>query len=168
MVLSVLDINKNKENEVKYNDHKFVKIGNRWTTYINNNKITVAYLPKDVENINVDVSYGDLSYATKIYLSYNPEQALLTPVQELMLNKNIIGIAQQFVLACPSDNELCKSENLPIKACRDASDSTGVVLFELANNTNIEFNNNCLQLTGTPEEITKIIDKLTLKRLGII
>ena len=170
MVLSVLEYGSNKddENEIKYNNYKFTMENNRWTTYVNNNKISFAYPPRDLENTNADVNYNDLLYATKIYLSYNPEQISPIPVQEFMLNKNILGIQSQLVLACPIDNELCKSESLPIKACNDADESTGVILMEISNKSSIDFSNNCLQFHGSQDDIIKTIDKLVLKRLGIM
>ena len=170
MVLSVLEFgNQGNEETIKYNGHKFTKINDRWVTYVNNNKIALLYNPKDVEDAKADADYGSLLMSAKTYFSFDQSQpALFLPANELMLNKNILGITSQLILACPSDNEACEAKNLPIKTCDDASVSTGIILFETANETSMSFKNNCLKFQGTQEGINKLLTRLVLKRLGIV
>ncbi|MBS3095311.1 hypothetical protein J4231_01405 [Candidatus Woesearchaeota archaeon] len=169
MVLSVLDLNKNNEDEASYNGYEFTRANGLWVTYINDQRLQLKYLPQDLENISADISYGNLLLAEKIYFSFDPEnQALFPPANEFLGKKNLIGIAQQLTLACPYDNNACKSQNLPVKSCSDANDKTSVILMEYSNSTSIIMESNCLRISGTQEGITKVIEKLILKRFGII
>ena len=163
MVLSVLDLNTNDGEKLKYNGYKFVKINNKWVTYINNNPVYFDYSPNNLEQINADVNYGSMLQASKLYLSFDQEQT-----RELMKDKNILGFAGQLVLACPVDSEACKTQNLPLKNCNDADVSTGIILIISSNDTSIMFSNNCLELKGSHDDLIKIINKLVLKRLGIM
>lgn len=169
MVLSVLDLNKNDGEKLKYNGYKFVKINNKWVTYINNNPIYFDYPPNDLGLINADVKYESLLQASKIYISFDQEQpGLLLPARELMQDKNILGFAGQLIIACPVDSEACKTQNLPLKNCNDADGSTGIILLTYLNESSVMFSNNCLELKGSHDDLIKIINKLVLKRLGIM
>jgi len=46
--------------------------------------------------------------------------------------------------------------------------STGIILIISSNDTSIMFSNNCLELKGSHDDLIKIINKLVLKRLGIM
>ena len=170
MVLSVLEFgSKNDEGSMKYNGHKFTRINDKWVTYINNNKIALLYNPNELEGISADADYSNLLLSAKTYLSFGQDQpALFLPANELLLNKNILGITSQLIIACPYDSEACKAKNLPIKTCSDASASAGVVVLETANETSMSFSSNCLRFQGTQEGMLKTITKLVLKRLGIL
>ncbi len=169
MVLSVLEIgNNNNEETIKYNDHKFTKINDRWVTYIDKSRIALLYNPKELEGINADVNYNSLLLSNKIYLSINYEdQGLFIPANEIIINKNLLGLTNQMIAACSYDNSVCKEKNLPFKTCNDTSSSTGVIVLETGNETAILFSSNCLTLKGQQEDLNKIITKLVLKRLGI-
>lgn len=168
MALSVIQPNE-KDNEIKYNDHKFTRVNNRWITYVNKNPISTIYQPTELEDIKADADYGNMLLSNKVYLSFDPgQQALYLPMNEITTYKNLLGFTSQFITACPYDNEACSSQMLPIKTCKDASETTGIILFEFANTTSLEFSNGCLKFSGSQEGITKIIDKLILKRLDIM
>ena len=55
MTLSVAGfmIGQNSQDEIKYNDFKFIGTTNRWITTINNQNIAFNFLPSQVDSINV-------------------------------------------------------------------------------------------------------------------
>lgn len=155
----------NNSNEVTYNNLKFTKTDTGWISYINNKQIVLINNPNDLKNIQIpNINLQDLNSAQKIYLSVNPNEniqqayALFNTDIKPLLRSNIIN-------ACTVD--IAKCANLPLKTCKDASQLQKVIILEESNSTKIEYNNNCLYISGNQEDLTKIIDKLTLNLLGV-
>ena len=155
----------NNLNEVTYNNLKFTKTDTGWISYINNKQIVLINNPNDLKNIQIpNINLQDLNSAQKVYLSVNPNEniqqayALFNTDIKPLLRLNVIN-------ACTVDIQKCA--NLPLKTCTDASQLQKVIILEESNSTKIEYNNNCLYISGNQEDLTKIIDKLTLNLLGV-
>lgn len=55
-----------------------------------------------------------------------------------------------------------KCENITLRNCQDATESTKVIIFKEENQTKISYKNNCLTIQGKGEDLTKATDKLML------
>ncbi|MCX6711828.1 MAG: hypothetical protein NT139_02210 [Candidatus Woesearchaeota archaeon] len=164
-VFTVILSGSSNENEVKYNNLKFTKTNEGWISYINDRKVVLFNNPKDLENMSIsNINLQDLNSAQKIYLSINPDENIQQAYT--LFNTNIKPLLRTILVnSCNIDNEKCA--NLPLKTCTDASQLQKVIILEESNSTKIEYNNNCLYISGNQEDLTKIIDKLTLNLLGV-
>ncbi len=161
MVTSILGYMSSSSSEkVKYKGYKFNKINSGWLTYINDKKIILINSPNELENYDIELDLDELNSAQKIYLSINPNDNLFLG----NLQNNIVPfLIPKIVVACYEDNEKCV--NFPLKDCKDASDYIKIILIKKSENSKFYYKDNCLVIQGSQEEITKMIDKLTLELL---
>lgn len=160
MATSVLELyigGSDKEEVYDYNSLKFVNTGNGWLAHKQDGRqVYIVSNPKDLENITINsVNLGNLNFAQKAYLSYNPKERNRVALSEFIRE---IKISPRLVAACPVDNDACA--NLPIKTCDDATTSTAIILIQETNETSVTFINNCLTIKG--KDLTKVMDKLIL------
>lgn len=167
MVFSIFGYMANRENnpeEATYNTLKFVKSDAGWLAYKDNKKIIIQTNPKDLKDIQEPkITIQELNSAQKIYLTFNPEdnvyQALNSFVQQIK------PLLNTFTQACTKDVPKCF--NLPLKTCPDATEFIRVIQIQENNQTKLEYNNNCLIIQGSSEDLIKGMDKLTLILNGI-
>lgn len=160
IITSILGYMSSSDSEkIKYKEYKFNKVNNGWLTYINDNKILLVNNPNELEDYNIKVSLNELNSAQKIYLSISPKDKLF-----LSNLQNIIPyLTQRVITSCYEDNEYCVE--LPLKNCNDSSIEIKVILIKKSENSKFYYEDNCLVIQGNQEEITKMIDKLTLELL---
>lgn len=161
MITSILGFMSSSGSEkIKYEGYNFNKINNGWSIYKDNTRIILLNNPNDLEDYEVRIGLNDLNSAQKIYLSTNPEDNLFLGT----LQNNIFPfLTQRLVFSCYEDNEKCK--DLPLKTCDDADENTKIILIKKSENSDFYYKDNCLVIQGNKEEISKMIDKLTLELL---
>lgn len=166
MVTSILGYMSSTNSEkIKYKGYTFNKIDNGWLTYIGNKKIILINNPNKLEDYeikykNTKINLNELNSAQKIYLSINPEDGLFLG----NLQNNIFPfLIPRLVISCYEDNEDCT--NLPLKDCKDANKEIKVFLIKKEQDSKFYYKDNCLVIQGNQQEITKMIDKLTLELL---
>lgn len=146
--------------KVTYNNIKFTKTNNGWMNYLGDREIVLINNPKEIGNYSSGINLNELNSAQKIYLSINPKDNLVL----FGLQNNIIPfLTPKISTACYEDNDACA--NIPIKTCKDASKDIKIILIKKSENNNLYYKENCLVIEGSKEEITKMIDKLTLELL---
>jgi len=153
---------------LKYNDIKFTRENNQWSTNINNQKLLFNYLPTEVEQINLG---PDVIFA----LSNKPEIDTTSEINDTF--KEEIALAQyNMVLALNNLNIYIRpglttnnTFNLPIITCEDASLAVPIIYFKQSNQTKITLENNCIIAEAKNNiDILRIKDRILYSILGII
>jgi len=157
MVASALNMWKGETtDEYEYNGMKFIRTEQGfWVAYKGNQQLALAYHPAELENISIPPNIGLLGFSQKIYIS-SDDIRLNGKAMDYFKRK--IGITNQKPYACVEDNEDCA--DLPLKSCNESTQSQAVVVFKKAEETKVSYENNCLTMEGTNENLIKAIDKL--------
>ena len=168
MVASVLNFNLPNNNQeqqpaLNYNNYDFYLTQNGWMTEKNSKQIILRYNPQELEQINVpNIQISSLKLAEKTYVSLDiNKNEIMLAASDLIRNLEL----QNVVTSCPSDFPGC--EDLPLKTCSDATDSTVIIQFNQAQIEIIQFEDNCLFIQAPLSKINMITDKIIYKELGI-
>ena len=128
---------------LKYNDLKFVRKGNVWTTNINGKDAIFSYFPAEVELIEVKSEIIDM-LRNKIEIDVTAD-ANDTFIQSIALAqfqmKSTLGNFNVFVR---DGSTTQNSFNMPIITCDDATQIVPVIYFKEGNETKIYFNESCI------------------------
>ena len=144
----------------KYKNHEFVNINVRLTTNFNAQQVSILKSPELIQEQNV-VSISTLNSAEKIYLSFNPTENVNRILFEI--NNLLPFLKPRVITSCYEDMKECKS--LPLKICNDATDLNKVIIIKIENNTNLNYNKNCLEIKGSEENILGFIDDLIISAI---
>lgn len=154
-----------EEEIINYKGHEIYQTPQGWALALKEATILLTYNPLELENITVTSfpTLNELNAAQKIYLSLDPNQNLYNGLRDFSQLK----ITPSIMPACYEDLEGCQDR--PLKDCTDATPSSKIILIKTGvNETNINYNSNCLTVEGKgPIEITKALDKLLLQMLGV-
>ncbi len=158
MVGSALNMWKGKENVYEIKNLKFYKTDQGYTARIGNSFITILNDPKGLENITIqETGINKLNSLNKIYFSIDPTiPGIKEAVYEFRRN---IPLRPIVVEACNVDIKICSE--LPLKDCKDATDTIGIIVFKKSNESKVIFENNCLKIEGK-KELTKLVDKIII------
>ncbi len=159
MALSVLNlaIDAPTDEKYSYKSKTFTKVEGGWLTYFGDSAVMLAYGPKDLDNITMDIDISKLNNVQKIYMSTGPvkdggmRRALFDFGRYVQLTPKI-------VMACNKDVQGC--EKLPIKTCEDATGDVGIITFIESDNPSVKLEGNCLSIEGSGEEMVMYVDKL--------
>ena len=150
----------------EYKGRTFTRTDQGYLATVNNAQVILVLDPQLVENIPSDpVTILDLNSASKIYLSFNPEENLNQAASYLHTNIRP-HLSLPIFPACTSDIERCS--DLPIKTCDDATDNEKVMLLQKTEElTSVTYENNCLLIQGKNDLIAPT-EKAILQLLGLI
>ncbi|MEK6861587.1 MAG: hypothetical protein AABY07_06470 [Nanoarchaeota archaeon] len=148
--------NNDKTQTINYNNYDFVKNGDFWITYINDQPFLFEYLPKEVENIDFNAFAINKD---KVYIAYNPLD--LKQINAISFNK-ISAVLTAFSIQPIKACIINKCENLPLVNC---DDKYPVIYFKNSSETKIYTNKNCIILEGNPN---MAVDRLNFAFLGVI
>lgn len=155
-----------------YNNHTFAQIEQGWLTETSVSgetiQIVTSYFPDELENTTLD-SRPFLSdfMGKKIYVIANSidERHAATDFAYSLQN-----IVEKMQLACSPEEEnetFCLENNLPIRSCGNADDSTAVIFID-ENATASGFSDGCLTISGKGSDLTKAADKAIFAIFKII
>ncbi|QQG38466.1 MAG: hypothetical protein HYS32_02555 [Candidatus Woesearchaeota archaeon] len=169
MILSTLgfiigysDPQTQNQNKVDYKGFEFTRTEQGTLTgTVYGKQVILINEPSTLEDIPSDhLSLPNLQLAQKVYLTHNPNKTdAKLPIA--LFEANIKPILK-YSLACAEDVLGC--EKLPLKTCKDASNSTVIIRLERTNETKITFNNNCLTIQG--ENLIRPTERAILQLLG--
>jgi len=146
----------------KYNGHMFRQSNQGWITYINDQPIIISQNPNLLNPISLPgLSLDQLNSANKRYFTINPADNLQLSLA--YFNQNFGPRLKSTVIACIEDSEPCK--DLPLKTCEDATLTEKVIQINLANESSMTYQNNCLHIQGQKQEIINFVDSLILQLL---
>ncbi len=153
-----------QENEVTYNNFKFVKVESLWFTQVQIGNqlynVPLHYNPYEVENIPMVGDVDERFQQGSIYVTHDPGDSNLGYVAvsaaELSLNlATAFGVEP--VAAC-SRNVTTACATRPIINCENTNAS--VVYLKEANFTRVDLRGNCIVIQGTGQELIKATDKV--------
>jgi hypothetical protein len=164
------------EDSYEYNGFKFTKMSayGLWFTEIQKGdeifRIPLRYSPREVEDIPIDRNvYREIINSKKIYTTV-PNNLSSVAVLALAEVGRITG-TRYGILNIPSQGALTQSkgDGTPVKTCEDAVNGTGIILFDVGDETKIYLEGNCVIVQGTDEwEIVRAADRLTFGLLGVM
>ena len=161
MVGSALDLGSQSEEEgYDYKGINFVQANEGWLAYLDSGrKVLILNNPAELANMTLEkVDFSGLNMMQKIYITTNPQERVRNALIEFYREMPLSPVK---VPACTEDVPGC--ENLPLKTCNDTASNVGVVMFRQANETRLEFKDNCLIIEG--QNLDKIVDKMILESL---
>ena len=148
----------------EYRGHLFIKDNLGFATKVNDKKIIFLYDPRELENLTIaPITLTQLSYATKFYISLNPNQDIGLALNEF--NRLIIpSLANKRVVqACIGDVSGC--EKFILKTCSDATPEEKIIIYNESSSPSLTYQYNCLSIQGSGEDMAKLTDKLALNFL---
>lgn len=173
MVSSVFGViffgyNQPDQSTVEYNGQKYKQRNNIWITEIDNNEVYFAFLPYEVEDI-------ELSFDIKQKL-IDPIEIDITSDSESELNE-YIALAQHHLLLSLNPFDIYvrtgfvnESEfEVPIITCDDSTARVPVIYFSLGNETKVFLKEDCIIAQAKDGfDLLKIKDRLLAEILGIV
>ena len=153
---------------LKYNDHKFLKRGDKLILKVNKVELKFDYFPSNVEDIAVDSEVLG-KFLDKVEVDSTSDNnckwktGIAVAQFDLEIFFNTIGI--YFVKGLTTENEF----GMPIIGCEDATSKTPVIYFKESNQTKIFINGNCIIAEAKSEiDFIRIKDRLIYGLLGVI
>ena len=143
---------------VEYNGQEFLSTSdNRWVTVINNVQFIFDYSPEELNDILIpELNFGNKVYIifdhneTNSYLDYNVQK----------LSYTLQATNRAVINAC--DKEEGCPENAPIKDCTEDA-----VYLKITEENKVYNEGKCIVVEGDNEGITKSIDKIDIKLVGL-
>jgi hypothetical protein len=165
MALSALDLWKGSGDSYTYHNTKFTKQDTGWLAYVGSAPVLLAYSPQELENVT-DVDFSSFNSLQKIYIVSDDPQAMYRSIDYF---RKKIPLSPLKTLACtPEAYNVTECADLPLKDCKDADNTVGVIMFQKADAVSASFiTNTCLEIKGTNDELVKVIDKSMLKMAGV-
>ena len=165
MVLSVIGyslLQGNQNNVKRYNGFKFVRVAdNQWVTEFDNIELRFYFSPEEVQDIKHQ-SFTSLPYHT--YLTSNPtadysqQDLMAIEVGKFELKNILFGLGYT-----PMINF---SDTI---SCANSSSALGVIDLDIANETAIDVQGNCIKIKGrNGPEVIRARDKFLMLLLGIL
>src|SRR3989344_3709677 len=146
-------------NSFNYNNFKFDLTSNgKYQVNVNDKNFIFDYLPgdlKDIELLNFNLK-DDKYYLITNYSE--KDQNMDYNLNKLGYTLNLLGI--KTVLACYNEEE-CNLD-LPIKDCNNDA-----FYLKKSNINKVYLENKCIIIEGNPVSMSKMIDKVNLKLVGI-
>jgi hypothetical protein len=149
-----------------FNNFEFNMSGPLWQTQVQVGTrlitVPVHYGPREIRWIEI-IGYLNKSFDSgPIYLTFDPEQSeknmTALAASELALNL-AQGIQREVIAAC-AKNVTSACATRPIVNCDDSDKS--VIYFLRSNETVVEFNNNCILIMGSGDNLVMATDRLIL------
>jgi hypothetical protein len=163
-----------------YNTYKFDKIGNYWYTDLifssNQNKMVnleMRYDPRSLQDIKVSHDLYDNFVKTQAFIiTANPTLSGITAISMMHLNRIIgqeFGLFNYPTFAAITEPHDSMNEDTPIFSCENATPQNKVIWLGLTNETKVDYNNNCISISGSNEtEILRSTDRFLYEIMGIM
>lgn len=127
--------------------------------------------PRTIGEIHLDEDVTDkLLAGNKIYLTYNPNEnnvskIVVAGIEVARILGNVFGLN---IIEAYTEDANPINEDVPLRDCSDASNTTTVIQLEVSDKTEIISEGNCIILKGTtPDELIRSADKLGMNLIGI-
>jgi len=150
-----------KTEKISYGGIDFVKTNyGTWQFTQGNYQFETKFMPKDTENISVQISKTLDNYLQKtLYFGINSKVDIASSGSNEIL-RNIYSLIERNDLSCLNEN--C-TEDKPIKDCS----VDNVIIFKESNESAIKTENNCLVLYSPIYEQERVADAFLFKILGL-
>lgn len=150
----------------KYHGIYFRLTPQGWESTVQGQSLVLRYGPQELESLYFDFPYAaslSLSSLQKLYLSTIPGEPIQEALRDFYLQRTILP---PVTLACVTDVAGC--EELPVKTCADATETVGVVIFQLGDQDALTVDRTCVTLVAnTTASLTQMTDKLIYFLYGV-
>ena len=162
----------NNETMYMYNDHSIIYYNSVWNTQLRGGEtlydVTFNHGPKDVEDIEI---IGELSEefikTDQFYITFDPEGKDLKHIAVANYGLSSgLAIAFRLPLKAGCTKNTAGCENQLLITCDDKNKS--IFFFKEDNETKIIYDDNCVIIQGSANEIIRAKDKLLYTWYGII
>lgn len=149
-----------------YHDLSFRLTAQGWESTLQGQSLLLRHGPEELASLFPQYPFlAAASFPTlqKIYASTLPDEPAQEAVRDFYLNSYLLP---PISFACAADVPGC--ESLPLKTCRDATDTTGVVLFRIGEATSFTVDGTCVSLTApTSSALTQLTDTWIYTLYGV-
>jgi hypothetical protein len=133
----------------------------RWNVVVNDMTLSLATSPDDLIFSELDVSFGSLNVAQKVYVTREPNEAVVAS-NELY---SLLRSSRTTFPTCLKDGPGC--EQLPLKTCSDARDRVVVIQLLLDDQRDFEVEGACYTLRGDETSLIRMVDTFVLGSYGV-
>ena len=149
------------EESMEFNGLSFVQTDYGWQAYTSDEtKVLITTSPDYLEEGIITVDFSVFNSYNKVYYSVNPyDSTLSSALRDFQQNYKVLVATNT---ACFEDVEGC--EDLPIKTCEDADETTGIIIFKEDDETVVSFENDCLTIQG--KNLLTLTDTLIVNYYG--
>ena len=173
MVLStlgfVLGYNQDTTNAQNYQDHKFRKVGNGWTTKIGAKDLVFTYHPSQLEQIPMSLNASAILSKTKqIALTYDSNSPNLQYLADAQfdLERKFNQYANSYVTSGLTNSS---QTSLPQIQCENSTISMPVILIQDGYTTEIQSNESCIIASaGAPGDTLALSERIIYTTLGVM
>jgi len=144
-----------------YNGTKFTITDQGWQP--KGYDIYTSYLPQDVENVSLSGNFVASDFSAKAYLISPPY--LQNDVLEFLKYLPLQNLQQACLI---EDENVSYCSNVPIKSCADASSQSAIIIIKEGNQSSVNYNGYCLEITSNSGDMTKAADRALFKAYGIM
>jgi hypothetical protein len=126
--------------------------------------------PRNASNISIDsTSAGQILNSQKVYVVVDPLQSDLAKIAIASFEiSRIPPLYNIGVTGAYTRDSNPPNANIPIRTCKDASNTTSVIYLNIGNKTGIETIDGCVYVTGqNADELILAADKLGYNLVGI-
>ena len=135
--------------------------------------------PREVSEIEIEEAAVEaVFYSQKIYLTFDPNtedfaetkndiQIAIAEVSRLISRVTQYGVYPTGAMIADIPDETY-DDQIPIKSCDDATDTTAVVFFTVGSEDAVKMQDNCIVVSGkTSEDLISASDKFGMHLLGL-
>ena len=152
----------------EFNGHTFKQTDQGFVTNVNDQDVTFLFDPRSFDGTAYETDFSDFATAQKVYVSTPQDTDMKLVIGEVQRLRPLFGWAGVVYVGCPVDSEACKSANIPVRNCADASDTVGVIVFEDGNESRSSFADNCLTVQGSLVDAARYVNYAAMKRAGVL
>ena len=134
----------NRTTKLEYNGYKFTQFYDGIQTKINGQKFNLNYFPEQLDTINISSAAKVILKSLFVFsITYdsNSEYKEYFSGQQFELAENLEKI-EKYVSSGMTNNT--GFEQIPQITCKNATQTVPVIIFQEADQTSIQFNNNCI------------------------
>ena len=168
MIFGMMGIftNNSAQGDYNYGEYNFRWDGQFFSTKIDGTKTNFYFLPQNILHVNTTPALKEKIHAHALYLTFDPESESNNLIFIDIIRDNLFNKLDSIVV-----NAMTKESNvytLPIITCDNATEYVPVFYFNIANETSIVKDGNCIVLNSQLNDFLKIRDIILYTYYGVL
>lgn len=155
--------------KLQYNSYTFVRTPQGLRTTLNDVTVYFSYLPRDLEDIEIDEGAKTAVQGAKVlWFTYDPQDEFAPEIADVQysLDDALAKVADVYVMRALVNNT---GYQLPVITCANASAVVPVILLQSGNETVITHQNGCVRVrAASKQEVYQVGDRLLYQLLGVM
>lgn len=152
-----------------YNGHKFAYQNNLWMTKINKEYVTFEVHPADIEYLKINSEFLNKTIGAKqISVTFDSNNTEIQYVDYIRfdMSTRLTDFDTYLVSGVTSQSEAYS--NFQLINCSEASDINQVIYFKQSSENKIEYNDNCMTVSGNGRYFLDFKNKLMYHLYGVV